>query len=89
MLQGEGVLRHWSEVAGSDPALSVPRDDLAGWYAVGDVRFDLTDLPGAMIRLGVDEDEIIVRLSGTVDLVITEQEARRKERLTIGPSPIY
>ncbi len=46
VLEGEGVLRHWSEVAGSDPALSVPRDDLAGWYAVGDVRFDLTDLPG-------------------------------------------
>jgi hypothetical protein len=71
VLEGEGTLEHWSEpIDERARALVVPRDDLVGWYRVGDTRFDLTEFAEAK----GDADELVVLLSDSVRLRIVEQQ---------------
>lgn len=70
VVNGEGTLQHWRSVTPQ----RLPADDLAGWYVAGKTRFDLTELGGAEITHGVDDDTILVRLSGDVVVEIIKQE---------------
>jgi hypothetical protein len=77
VVNGEGTLQHqhWRSLTSYPERLAgLPRDDLAGWYVAGETRFDLTELEGAEITCDVDDDTILVRLSGDVVVEIIEQE---------------
>jgi hypothetical protein len=70
VLEAEGELLHWRD---TDSARTTPvRDELIGWYAVGDARFDLSDLDhlDAWIRDGMVDVElaenVTLRIRGLV-----------------------
>jgi hypothetical protein len=69
VVEGEGILDHWTGMDDAERALVVPRDDLAGWYRAGETRFDLTSLTLAE----GDDDELLFNLAEGLRLRIIEQ----------------
>ena len=63
-------MRHYSE----DARPSSVREDLVGWYSLGNARFDLGDLAHCAIQ---ERDDVIeVLLDENVSFRLTEQEVK-------------
>ena len=72
VIVGDGTLAHWSDEA-PERSLSLPREDLAGCYSVGETRFDVTNLRDARVTQP-NENEIEITLGDGIVMWIIEQE---------------
>jgi len=71
ILEGEGILEHWSTRHPHGLGLG-PRDDVAGWYCVGETRLDVTELGSAEVTTMFDE--LMVEFGNGVFLRVLTQE---------------
>ncbi len=59
VLEGEGILQHWRKAFSSAADAVRPREDVAGWYRVGETSLDLTGLDSTATFWRHDDPQMV------------------------------